>query len=61
MIWKLQPLKLNPIISHCELIIILYLLEVKIMKETLTSKRQIHTHNKDLTRSITYRLPEKLS
>ena len=30
------------------------------MKEILTSKRQIHTQNKDPTRSITYRLPEKL-
>jgi len=30
------------------------------MEEPLTVKRQIHTHNKDPTRSITYRLPEKL-
>ncbi len=31
------------------------------MKENLaSSKRQIHTHNKESTRSITYRLPEKL-
>jgi len=30
------------------------------MIENLTSKRQIHTQKKDPTRSITYRLPEKL-
>ena len=30
------------------------------MKESLASKRQIHTKKKETTRSITYRLPEKL-
>lgn len=31
------------------------------LKENITSpKRQIHSHKKDATRSITYRLPEKL-
>ncbi len=34
---------------------------MKIMKESLmSSKRQIHTKTKETTRSITYRLPEKL-
>ncbi len=30
------------------------------MNENLTTKRQMHTQKKDPTRSITYRLPEKL-
>jgi len=30
------------------------------MSEALNSKRQTHTQKKDPTRSITYRLPEKL-
>jgi len=30
------------------------------MSENLTTKRQMHTQKKDPTRSITYRLPEKL-
>jgi len=30
------------------------------MDETMSSKRQIHSQKKESTRSITYRLPEKL-
>jgi len=30
------------------------------IEENLTTKRQTHTQNKPSTRSITYRLPEKL-